>query len=101
MTFTPAHLEEGFATTWAKRRWARRLRAGESREPIFLESSTPHAGITAPMGLRLSAGPGPAPDVWLRMQVQPSLAGATSAATQGSPVPSWDRETGFRRPRIK
>jgi hypothetical protein len=70
MTFTPAHLEEGFATTWAKRRWARRLRAGESREPIFLESSTPHAGITAPMGLRLSAGPGPAPDVWLRMQVQ-------------------------------
>jgi addiction module HigA family antidote len=32
-----------------------------------------HAGITAPMSLRLSAALGTSPDFWLRMQVQRDL----------------------------
>ena len=50
-----------------------------------------HAGITAPMSLRLSAALGTSPDFWLKMQMQHDL---WHAQQTGRRVP-------FREPRAK
>ena len=73
MIFNPAHPGEvlrDYLGTMSIREAAARLRITRTHLSRILNG---HAGITAPMSLRLSAALGTSPDFWLKMQLQHDL----------------------------
>ncbi len=73
MIFNPAHPGEvlrDYLGEMTVGEAAARLRITRAHLSRILNG---HAGITAPMSLRLSAALGTSPDFWLRMQVQRDL----------------------------
>jgi addiction module HigA family antidote len=73
MIFNPAHPGE------VLRDYLGEMRVGDAASRLGVTRAhlsrilNGHAGITAPMSLRLSAALGTTPDFWLRMQVQHDL----------------------------
>src|SRR5467141_2736748 len=73
MIFNPAHPGEvlrDYLGSMSIREAATRLRITRAHLSRILNG---HAGITAPMSLRLSAALGTSPEFWLRMQIQHDL----------------------------
>ncbi len=89
MIFNPAHPGE------VLRDYLGDMRVGDAASRLGVSRAhlsrilNGHAGITAPMSLRLSAALGTTPDFWLKMQVQYDLWQARKAAKfKVSPFPN-------------